>query len=372
MAAAAARQFANPRKSSLMHPPLPFHPNPQGFADRCRVAAARLREAHKIVFSDDFSRLVDDVANDSPETLARLLPTARLPFENCWIEWIEPHWDDSELKRWGALFSPTNNGEFDVILMAASNDLTSLCVAPMGLSINFIGDAAGQFVDETDRTPDALEGQARKILGPEYSDRWKSQLQTMRQIAAHAAFSGLMPSPSEDPRGLYIGMTGENFRKIVSALALLSSHIGGAPLIELHQAKTGSQYYGGKFHPPIEYKVVQLVRPMSAPSVIRRAFPKTAPQPARWHQVIGAWHHRRAPNSVCGVHPRACQRAHWRPVLDGEGKPVGADLQACAFCERHRWFIRDHARGDLNLGMLDKGYEVVASTQKPSGVINNG
>jgi hypothetical protein len=48
-------------------------------------------------------------------------------------------------------------------------------------------------------------------------------------------------------------------------------------------------------------------------------------------------------------------------LIDADGNPAGVNLQECALCQRHRWFVRDHARGDADLGMIEKRYQIIAA-----------
>jgi hypothetical protein len=48
------------------------------------------------------------------------------------------------------------------------------------------------------------------------------------------------------------------FREFMVGCALVATHVGGGPLVKTIAAKTDKSFYRGKFHPPIEYKVLQL------------------------------------------------------------------------------------------------------------------
>jgi hypothetical protein len=343
----------------------------------CATAATTLAQARKFVFADDFSRLVCETAARDPATIERIFATARAPYATCWIEWdrsLTPELAADKPTRWGVLVTPSSDKDELWLLVIASASETGgrPMILPAGVRLSF---------DRPVMTPRAdIETDAWTTFGPDYFERWKRrQLEPMTRLALHAGpvlgippFSRLLDIYGDaferdeatkeilQLTGLYAGGV---VREIICSFALIATHIGGLPLADEVAVTAPRHYYGGRFHPSYEYKILRLARPMTAPRLVRRVFPKTPPQPTRWHEVIGSWHHRRAPTVLCGIHPRACARAQWQKIFDQDGEPVGSNLQACAICRRHRWFVADHARGDPSLGTLEKDYEVTASSQ---------
>jgi hypothetical protein len=343
-----------------------------------QLTAAKLRQAHKFVFDETFSRLVIETAAQSPQTYARIFPTARVPFDHTWIEW------DGTETRWGTLISPWEDGSdnWEVLLFQNSDDLTIL---PGGVHLS-LREPLAVNVDPAVPFASSLE---EGFFGSDYLKRWKSQRSTIHAIATHFAHNihappfgdlaaelleragrmkkypeqGVIMLGSDDPLEQLLAnctmFRDGAVRELVCGLALVATHIGGGPMVETRDARTRTHFYAGKFRPSYEYKVVQLRRPMGVPSLIRRAFPKTQAKPTRWHEVIGAWHHRRHPTPECAIHPRACPRAQWQQLDDDEAD--GGDIQACTLCQRRRWFVPGHARGDPELGSVDKDYEVTAA-----------
>jgi hypothetical protein len=108
------------------------------------------------------------------------------------------------------------------------------------------------------------------------------------------------------------------------------------------------------------FQLVRLVRPMTAPQLIRRALRNSPPQnrDLPLHPVMAAWHHRREAVDNCRVHPRACPMAEWVELVDEEGEPRGSQLQECALCGRRRWLQKGHMRGNAEFGVIRKDYEV--------------
>jgi hypothetical protein len=392
------------------------------FAASCAKLAVRLREAHKFVFDHMFSRLVVEAAEQDPATIERALITARLPFENCWIEWdrstsIDRHRWEAGHDRWGMLISPTQWPDiFEIVVVIGDNpsgtrdprsadQRRGLAIVPGALLVNFREPISTEIgvvhVVISDPTDSGEFGDEEQIMGYDYYERWKSsRAALMKQIAQHGRF--IIDALPYDPpivdilqreykadkgafaRGdgslqEYLGLCSLAvpgvFREAIAGCALVATHVGGGPLVKELAAKTKTSYYSGRFHPAIEYKVLQLARPMPAPHLWRKVFRKKPSGPVRWHQVIGSWHHRRAPNAQCDKHPRACPIAVWNAVEPREepsdgGHPLTEvqpdDIQACILCKRHRWFVKDHARGDVREGMLEKDYEITATEKARS------
>jgi hypothetical protein len=362
-------------------------------------ARTRLRETHKLVFDTDFSALVCEAARAEPEKLVAMLNTARAPFEHCWIEWDRQSAITDTQKRggpalWGAMFTPHEgvDGQYQITLAMqtpktahALHGGAKAVVIPGALLINF---------REALLKPETPPARRAPLLGQDYVDLWPAPRHAawLDTLVCHVVFCYGSPPYGkpmfdifgEDQRRaapavdtFYHAMAilaTSAFREIVAGCALVATHVGGGPLVKELAARGKSTYYKGKFHPPVEYKVIQLARPMPAPHLLRRAFARKPALPARHHAVIGAWHHRRAPN-VCPHHPRACpfvlegRQAKWLPVKAPEeptdiapkAEPERHDQQICSLCKRKRWWVSDHARGDPREGLLDKGYEITRS-----------
>jgi hypothetical protein len=347
-------------------------------------AGSALREAHKLVFDRDFSALVCEAARAEPEKLVALVNTARAPFQHCWIEWDRSTALEAprltEYDRWGALFMPHGTIEDCYELMVVMEVNSGAYVIPATFVVSL-------------RAPIPQAAAARRpewVLGREYLKLWSGKRhQWLDFLYAHGGYElghppygpladwrpGLVPENVANIMGGMGELASGIFREIIAGCALVATHVGGEPLVKETAARTKSLYFKGKFHPPVEYKVIQLARPMPAPHLWRRAFPRPPPVPALHHPVIGAWHHRRAPNSICAHHPRACPIALWQPVeapeeptdlaAEAEAEPERHDQQICVLCKRKRWWVRDHARGDPRKGMLEKGYEITRSPKPP-------
>jgi hypothetical protein len=350
------------------------------FGRDCETTTRALAQARKFVFAEDFSQLVRDTAAQDPATIERIFATARAPYATCWIEWDRSPPEGvpgDQLRRWGVLVLPSTVGdEPDVLwlLVVRSEPSGRPMILPAGVRLSFDRPVIER--------RDEIETDVWLAFGHDYFERWaRRQFEPMSRVAEHIGcvvglppFSGLVDMyggeeglEREKAASEILQITGVlaagAVREIICSFALIATHIGGSPLADQVTATAPRHYYGGRFHPSYEYRILRLVRPMTAPRLVRRVFPKAPPQPTRWHEVIGAWHHRRAPTPLCGVHPRACARAQWQKIFDQDGEPVGSDLQACSICSRHRWFIADHARGDPSLGTVEKDYEVTASSQ---------
>lgn len=340
------------------------------FAQDCNSLARGLREIPKFIFRADFTRLVQDIANTDPQTIRRLFATARPPFDQCWLEWKTSLGD-----------KPCNIGAF-VVAHKSSPDAYNILIAieaiidknetvgllPAALAINF-----NTILD--DDADDTISAYNRDLLfTPEYIDRWPGQSAVIAELGRHAAVVtgpppfGTMLEEIERPPSIEIvlGCCGMFFREIVTALALMTTHIGGGAIIQQHRAKTKGHYARGKIRPGFEYQIIELVRPMTAPLVVAHSFPVRSRSPSAHHPVIGAWHHRRASAPNCGVHPRACPLANWVAILDEDGNPIGSQQQSCTICHRHRWFIPGHYRGDPSLGTLDRDYQIAAAKGTPA------
>ncbi len=384
LAEAVAQILADPRKlrappelawafAEYLFPALPS----KLWGRSCKRAGVQLAQAHKFVFDQDFSRLVVDFAEQSPETIERVFATARPPFEHCWIEWDRKYSPDFKSPedydhQIGMLLVPGDvKGEHDVMVVIGPPGEGEPLIVPGVLQCSFHHPLKGVGSD------------VEALFGFDYYQRWPRQRDRMAMSRLHkygtyalggppygdaltevaAQLIQLGKGPGLEILQICASCVPGVFRELICGLALVATHIGGTPIVKQTVSRTQKRYYAGKFHPAVEYKILQLVRPVTTPRVLRRAFPRTTPQPARWHQVMGAWHHRCAPAAACAIHPRACPVAQWQPVVEDDGQP-GGDLQACTVCRRHRWFVRDHARGDPDLGMVDKGYEIVASERR--------
>jgi hypothetical protein len=366
------------------------------FGPSFTTARTRLREAHKLVFDHDFSALVCEAAKADPEKLCAMLNTARMPFEQCWIEWNRSTMPDipglhpmEQFKGpWGALVTPRPfPDQYEIMLAFRTGNQRDGFVLPGGLLVNF-----REVLPEPKSKPKPMA--RREMLDSAYRQCWSAARydEWLDTLAGHTVYwAGAPPygNPLIDLIDFLFGrevdaeigeffnamaeLAGSAYREIIAGCALVATHVGGSPLVREVAARSKSTYYKGKFHPAIEYKVIQLARPMPAPHLWRRAFPRGAATPARFHTVIGSWHHNRAPNRYCAHHPRACPIALWQPVapveeptdLPDKAPPERHDQQACSLCRRKRWWVRDHARGNPDEGMLEKGYEITAT----SGVI---
>lgn len=83
---------------------------------------------------------------------------------------------------------------------------------------------------------------------------------------------------------------------------------------------------------------------------IRRAFLDGAERtPPRRHEVRGSFHHHGGLDTGCGH--------DWplMPDLDG--------VWTCTKCQRRRWWVRDHMRGDATRGFVTKEYDTVVKKE---------
>ena len=356
------------------------------FGSTFATTRTRLREAQKIVFDQNFSALICATSQQSPEALLEMLSTARLPFGSCWIEWdrstspdlrtAPANVHDVLLGQWGVLLRAIGGDSHRfVALVAYPGDLRVLPVALM--------------IDCRDAIPctgtptevgDSMERRWRHMLLRPYMDHWSKHKPALIALSQHGGFT-LEHTPYGKPMQDLVDaaegkapeidayfsqcslFAGSVFRELLVGLALVATHVGGGPYTKELAAKTQPAYWRGRFHPAVEYKVLQLARPMTAPHLWRHFRRRAKAERMRWHQVIGAWHHQRAPCAQCNIHPRACPIVVWRSVEPRDGPdglreehPPG-DIQACILCKRRRWWVRDHARGDVREGMLEKDYE---------------
>jgi len=357
----------------------------------------RLRQARKMVFADDFQALVRAAGERSPEELVRLFATARMPFEECWLEWT-----DVDGSRIGMLIAEQDgvHGTMIVHQEKADNELTIL---PFALRFSLqpnepgtwrkYGGYHGLSVVMPERDDD-WHDHALMMFGKEYCEHWEAdsrQLMILERLgeycwvviggaplgrlaadflfkhgravdrypALKAYYSETMP---------FVGMM---WRAVITpGLALLATHRGGGPVVAT-KVTTPPRYYHGRFHPAYEYEVLRLERPMGAPTFLKylRKRRKSG-DPLRSHEVIACWHHERTPTERtadhlgCDEHPRACPIALWRRREPSDipiDEPAGPkDQQYCALCQRKRWHVKSHWRGDARFGVVDKDYEITA------------
>jgi hypothetical protein len=84
---------------------------------------------------------------------------------------------------------------------------------------------------------------------------------------------------------------------------------------------------------------------------IRRAFLSGAPRtPSRRHEVRGSFHHHGGLEQGCGH--------DWPLMPDIEG------VWQCNKCQRRRWWVKDHLRGDASRGFVHKEYDTTVKIEK--------
>lgn len=379
----------------------------------------RLRRAHKFSLGSDFAALVAAAAKQSPTRIERMLPTARMPFSEVWIEWphqagssgflistvdralaeeraTDSYWlPGCEVYRlWPLHFTPgtpENRALLDkdevrrFLHDIGGRQSFGLVVLPhCALEFSFDGEhcdekssyrrGAIEISDERAQSAPAREREATRRL---------DRRQCMRDTPLGQYAVNLLDLAEDYPRGreaadrlgrhIELGLHVDTvlqdlMTKPTALLALMSTHIGSTPLVRESPVQKSGQYLAkGRVRPGFEYRVLTLYRPVEPPKLFRRAFPQRKAEGVPLHEVSGAWHHRRAPAAHCQQYPGSCPLAEWEPVVDEEEKPVGAEQQRCQLCARKRWFIAGHPRGDRQFGVIEKSYQVRASKGSRAG-----
>jgi hypothetical protein len=377
-----------------------------------------LRQARKYVWDEDFSELVLAVAWDcNPAALLDFLTKARLPFDYYWVEWhrapITVHDATDDLRRWGALFRPTGAyarnrpakpppiTAYEVMLFYQAvspydarrpGDGSVPSIWPYNYAASFRAPInngppsllrAGKFGEQGE------DNYPRSVLGMAYYDRFrKTHVAEMQTLAGHVDF---MVGPPWHPLfGEFsldvldgtlrlanprirqtlddrISRACNTFRELMVGLALSVTHMDDQPLTIETPGGTPATLVRRNRLPGLKYTVIRLRRPQEGPK-LRRLVRRLAriKTPVPYHPVPGHWAHRVIANDICRRHPRACPRATWEKVVAPEGvDPKEFDTMACVVCHRHRWWVRDHHRGDIKAGVVDHGYEVTATGQPP-------
>ena len=371
----------------------------------------QLRRAPKFVFDADFSRLVVEASEQDPLYLMRLMQTARPPFDTCWIEWqrqdpltegiLGSNDTGTAMSSFGVLINRrtdiTDNDQYVVVVATPPTSTAHWAMIwPIVLLLDFRGEALndGKYPGPSHLTMTSCE----LALSPAYCNKWgiggdpggwplkyrqaandllthgKHGLTTgpygrayyNLAVAAHAA--GHQAAIRQ--LGSFAVMAHFPFRELIAGLALVATHIGGDPLVKSTTVTAPRTYYRGRFHPALEYRVLELARPMSAPHLFR-ATSRAPIGPKRQHAVSGHWRHERAANAICATHPYVCPRANWLPVeAKGHHKHAAepeekhGDLQGCTLCHRRRHFVRDHFRGDVEAGTVVKDYKITANKRR--------
>jgi hypothetical protein len=371
-----------------------------------RPILATLNRAHKFVLADDFNAISTRWMDQPPPVLEQLLATARLPFDPMWIETRSRGFlmqsfvrkeERGKYPTLGGVELPdfrcsTDDAWFQVqIFYWKRGDQPVIGAYPMatlfsptGMKTRAFRNPIESFTQEKTKYRDILH----HAFGYDYFRKHKRRYAgLLTDLGDHVHFISMPPGnfhihtcmeaaryfghlddirvtkAFSDYSDWAVGSVGPGFRFSAAVLAMLSTHIGGGPLLNYRPERAPPVFIRGRYLPAYEFKVVTLTRPMSAPRLLRRAFPPRLAhaEGMRWHEVAGAWHHRRAANAICAQHPRACPTAAWAALYGDDGKRLGADQQACEVCQRKRWRIEQHPRGDKNLGIVEKGFEVRGS-----------
>jgi len=373
-----------------------------------RPALAALNRAVKFKLTQEFVDIIDRWSELRPPAIDQVLMTARLPAVPTWLEiCFENHeaahigalvtyYRDDRRQRFTQLGMHRSSGLavgdaiwYEIQMYYADDGGPHIYPLPMALLFRPNGNVDDALfnkgADKTGLSYDEVrEAHRNVLLGREYCKRWRKFKPLLLDIAAHGmwieTYPGAFPVAFFKVGGEQHGYgdefekrridhlsasmdeSGALFRKMLATLALISTHIGGGTNIRSNRETSPRQFIKGKFLPTYEYKVLSLTRPMTAPTLLRRTVLTQARSidGVRWHEVQGAWHHRRAITAVCQMHPRACPQAIWTPMFDDDGNKLGADQQRCELCDRKRWRIEQHSRGDKSLGVVEKDYEVRA------------
>lgn len=144
-------------------------------------------------------------------------------------------------------------------------------------------------------------------------------------------------------------------RFVIATLALLSDN-AITTLRMAETGETGTMWRDGKQLPKYEYQVVNLIRPAEERVIeLERAI--TAREPwngTRYHPVEGHW---------CYSHRHGrdtCRHEEWTRRVEGEGVRVGQDMWKCGACGKFRWWRNPHHRGNPEIGVIERGYDVNA------------
>ena len=144
-------------------------------------------------------------------------------------------------------------------------------------------------------------------------------------------------------------------RFVIAVLALLSDN-AVTTLRMATTGETGTMWRDGKQLPKYEYQIVNLVRPAEERVIeLDRAILASEPwNGVRYHAVEGHW---------CYSHRHGrdtCRHGDWTRRVDDEGAPKGQDMWKCGGCGKFRWWRNPHHRGNPEIGVVEKGYDVNA------------
>jgi hypothetical protein len=325
----------------------------------------QIKKAHRYVLSDDFLIAAAKIAQQStPEVIEKMLQTARPPFGALWIEHKDIENFDSDPVilsdgRVGFLFSsleeinPGYNASAVMIFSGAPKGETPPVMTPFGIIYS--------------PTKSVRPGDMKQVT----RDRWERLAGVNTEIAYHGypvqseitvLLDGLINEDAmkaagqrffEAGLGNYaeafeayklktLGVMARSFKLIIAMLFMLNER-PETEIVISEATKPGRTWIGSGFKPTYESRTVKLIRPAGyaerTVSVLReRASPK------RWHTVQGHW---------CVSHKRGSHQCDhdWQPVPD-------TDRQACGKCGKLRWWRKQHGRGHLELGAVDKTYTV--------------
>lgn len=380
---------------------------------RARAARTAMDQAHRYVLDDDFTELAARISTSHPRLLSQALRFCHMPFETIWLEWNDPvrrqHTPDNYGLNPAILTGMAKRRGLLLRTMSTSDALQIIHIQPVfGQQIHsdpalqsrvaechmglagfelFLGDDAEQYGEGI--FADMLAGAQLTSFGDAGFKEWarevapvpighgymvnhddqdtKSHIQAA-QLAYHTALGSHLLAENQlevwvnpDPefrKNLQedLFLPGGDVRFAVAVLTLLTD-APDAKLRFVTAGSTGTTFSKSKFLPKYEYKVVAIERPVTErlaelQQTLRDHDPWSG---VRQHPVEGHW---------CYSHRNGrsnCLHARWERRYGPDGKRLGLDLWRCDDCGKTRWWRSPHLRGNPEIGVIEKGYEVMAS-----------
>lgn len=340
------------------------------------------------MLGDDFAKLAATMLLTSPRHLVTALASARMPYDEVWIEWddrariavLNPAHASEAEPRAGFLIRPVNEearlvGLYQATLVAGEGG----GAVPATVGFDFCLNQPFP-VEDIQRRANLFE-----VLGPATRHLLREApvgplFDVLRQASHVAALNAHALYLPTRPLGLMLWATmreaaaagertiyerqsewlrksavsaGGLFCWVVAVLALLA-YRPDRPDIVRTPAKGLGGIARGRILPGYNYQVVTLARPMTQRQVFTGLQREYAhPGPRAQHDVEAAWHYRH------GRGDPHCEHA-WEVRIDEDGNALGHDQQVCPKCNRFRWRVGSHKRGDPRYGIIEKGQRIVA------------
>lgn len=371
-----------------------------------------MQRAHRMVLSEDFTRVAAKLSLLPPDLLYKAMEVARPPFHTTWFEWPEQarlqilRDEDGQAISEGAAetagalvfrqgHESPDGFPYTITPLWSSGGVIAGGVT--GIAFDFsqpIRDSPALTISHAKHKP--REGETREEfvrrsvadsgsygLGVNYTMRWSEdgadrKVGMLNELIQHFAVCFSLPmgrffepgaiaaigEKRPDVAEVLRRITATNVREtvgdgrfILAVLTLLSIKdrvTFSDPVRPKHKA-----WVGGKFMPSYEYRTLSIKAPVIDEFRTVRRMMASMQGPRRWHTVRGAWHHSKKQGNP------NCDHVYERD-RDEDGNPVGSDRHVCMICGHKKWWVPAHGRGDMKIGVIDKGYEVVTREEKPS------